>query len=205
MRVLLNDREISGLDPRLARRIRGRPGDRAVEDVALAAADSIRARGRELMLLLFGTAGLAAFLLCVNVAIIALRAPQATGYAVVACAGAAILIGALVAVLYVLMLGAHRRRVEARTSTAQLPAGTTVRVDGSGLTVDGRTTGWAALNVDELGVRERQGSESRVTYVERLVLSDGARVIPLDALFLGSGRALLRQAWYRLSAAGADR
>jgi hypothetical protein len=202
MRVLLNDRDIGGLDARLERRLQGRPSDRVVEAVALTGSDSIRARARELMLLLFGTAGVAALLLCVNVMIIGLRVPQTMGYVVVACAGAAVLIGALVAVLYMLMLGAHRRRVEARASAPQLPAGTIVRVDGGGLTVDGLTAGWAGLRVDELGVRERQGSESRVTYVERLVLHDGGRAIPLDALFLGNGRAVLRQAWYRLSGAG---
>jgi hypothetical protein len=205
MRVLLNDRDIGGLDARLERRIQGRPGDRVVEALALTASDAIRARGRELMLLLLGTAGLVAFLLCLNVFIIALRAPQAIGYAIPACAAAAALTGAIVAVVYVLMLGAHRRRVEARASAPQLPAGTAVRLDGAGLTVDGRLCAWAALKVDELGVRQRQGSESRVTYVERLVLSDGGRAIPLDALFLSSGRAAPQQAWYRLSPSGAGR
>ena len=202
MRVLLNDTDIGGLDARLERRLRGRPSDRLVEGVALTALDSIRARGRELMLLLFGTAGLVAFLLCLNVFIVALRAPQAIGYAVPTCAAAAVLTSAIVAVLYVFMLGAHRRRVEARASLAQLPAGTVVRVDAAGLTVDGRLIRWPVLQVEELGVRERQGSESRVTYVDRLVLSDGGRGLPLDALFLGNGRALLRQAWYRLTASG---
>src|SRR5271154_5841646 len=107
MRVLLNDRDIGGLDARLARRIQRRPSDRAIEGVALSAADSVRARGRELMLLLGGTAGLIAVLLCLNGVIIALRAPQAIGYAVPVCAAAALLTGAIVTVLYWLMLSAH--------------------------------------------------------------------------------------------------
>ena len=205
MRVLLNDREIGGLDARLERRIQGRSSGRVVEGVALAASDSIRVRARELMMLLFGTAGLVAFLLCLNVFVVALRAPQAIGYAVPTCVGAAVLTGAIVAVLYGLMLGAHRRRVEARASLAQLPAGAAVRLDDAGLSIDGHAASWATLKLDELGVRQRQGSESRVTYVERLVLSDGARAIPLDALFLSNGRAAPQQAWYRLRASGGGR
>jgi hypothetical protein len=205
MRVLLNDREIGGLDARLERRIRGRPSDAVVEGVALAASDSIRARGRELQLLLFGTVGLVALLLCLNLFVVALRAPQAIGYAVAACAAAAVLTGAIVAVLYALMLSAHRRRVEARASLAQLPEGARVRLDSAGLSVDGRTAIWSALRVEALGVRERQGSENRVTYVERLVLSSGGQMVPLDALFLSNGRVVLRQAWRQLSTAGVGR
>ncbi len=202
MRVLLNGRDVGGLDQGLERRLQGRPSERVIEAVAWSPADSIRARGRELLLLLFGTAAIVAFLLCLNLFIVALRAPQVMGYVAAAFAGAAILVAGLVALLYALMLGAHRRRVEARAAVAQLAAGTTVRLDATGLAVGGRLSAWAALTIDELGVRQRQGSESRVTYIERLVLSDAARVIPLDALFLSNGRAALQQAWYRLRAAG---
>ncbi len=202
MRVFLNDRDVGGLDQGLERRLQGRPNDRVIEAVVWSDAESVRARGRELMLLLFGTAALVVFLFCLNLFIVAVEAPQVMGWVAVAFAGAAILVAGLVALLYALMLGAHRRRVEARSTVAQLPAGTTVRLDATGLTVGGRLSAWTALTIDELGVRRRQGSESRVTYIERLVLSDAAGVIPLDALFLGNGRAVLQQAWYRLRAAG---
>jgi hypothetical protein len=202
MRVFLNDRDVGGLDQGLERRLQGRPNDRVIEAVVWSDAESVRARGRELMLLLFGTAALVVFLFCLNLFIVAVEAPQVVGWVAAAFAGAAIFVAGLVALLYVLMLGAHRRRVEARSTVAQLPAGTTVRLDATGLTVGGRLSAWTALTIDELGVRRRQGSESRVTYIERLVLSDAAGVIPLDALFLGNGRAVLQQAWYRLRAAG---
>ena len=202
MRVFLNERDVGGLDQGLERRLQGRPNDRVIEAVAWSDAESVRARGRELLLLLFGTAALVAFLFCLNLFIVAVRAPQVMGYAAAGFAGASGFVAGLVALLYVLMLGAHRRRVEARSKVAQLPPGTAVRLDAGGLTVGGRLSAWSALTIDELGVRQRQGSESRVTYIERLVLSDAGRVVPLDALFLGNGRALLQQAWCRLRAAG---
>src|SRR5471032_821177 len=188
MRVFLNERDVGGLDVGLERQLQSRPSDRAIECVVWSDAESIRARGRELMLLLFGTAALVVVLLCLNLFIIALRAPQALGYVVLAFSGAAIFTAALVGLLYTLMLADHRRRVEARAAVAQLPAGTTVRLDEAGLTVGGRLCAWSALTVDDLGVRQRQSNKTRVTYVERLVLSDGGRVVPLDALFLSNGR-----------------
>ena len=156
------------------------------------------------MLLLFGTAAMVALLFCLNLFIVSLRAPQVLGYVAAAFAGGAGFTAGLVvsALLYVLMLGAHRRRVEARAALPQLPAGTAVRLDAAGLSVDGRLRAWSSLTIDEVRIRRRQGSESRVTYIERLVLSDGARAVPLDALFLSNGRAVLRQAWRQLRAAG---
>ena len=202
MRVFLNDREIGGLEPGLERPLGGRPNDGALETVAWSDLDSIRARSGELMLLLFGTSGLLVVLLCVNLIVVALRAPQVLGYVAAAFAGGAGFTAGLVALLYVLMLGAHRRRVEAREALPQLPAGTAVRLDAAGLTVDGRLRAWTSLTIDEVRIRRRQGSESRITYTERLVLNDGVRPIPLDAMFLGNGRAVLRQAWRQLRAAG---
>ena len=202
MRAFLNDRQIEGLDQGLERSLGGRPSDGVLEAIAWSDVDSIRARSGELMLLLFGTSGLLALLLCVNLIVVALRAPQVLGYVAAAFAGGAGFTAGLVALLYVLMLGAHRRRVEARAALPQLPAGTAVRLDAAGLSVDGRLRAWSSLTTDEVRIRRRQGSESRVTYVERLVLSDGALAIPLDAVFLGNGRAVLRQAWRQLRAAG---
>jgi hypothetical protein len=202
LRAFLNDREIEGLDQGLERSLGGRPSDGVLEAIAWSDVDSIRARSGELMLLLFGTSGLLALLLCVNLIVVALRAPQVLGYVAAAFAGGAGFTAGLVALLYVLMLGAHRRRVEARAALPQLPAGTAVRLDAAGLSVDGRLRAWSSLTIDEVRIRRRQGSESRVTYVERLVLSDGALAIPLDAVFLGNGRAVLRQAWRQLRAAG---
>jgi hypothetical protein len=202
MRAFLNDREIAGLDQGLERSLGGRPSDGVLEAIAWSDVDSIRARSGELMLLLFGTSGLLALLLCVNLIVVALRAPQVLGYVAAAFAGGAGFTAGLVALLYVLMLGAHRRRVEARAALPQLPAGTAVRLDAAGLSVDGRLRAWSSLTIDEVRIRRRQGSESRVTYIERLVLSDGALAIPLDAVFLGNGRAVLRQAWRQLRAAG---
>jgi hypothetical protein len=145
---------------------------------------------------------LLALLLCVNLIVVGLRAPQVLGYVAAAFAGGAGFTAGLVALLYVLMLSAHRRRLEARQVLPQLPAGTAVRLDAAGLSIDGRLRAWTSLIIDEVRIRRRQGAESRVTYVERLVLSDGVRATPLDAVFLGDGHAVLRQAWRQLRAAG---
>ena len=107
-------------------------------------------------------------------------------------------VGGLVFLLYTMMLGDHRKRVEARAAE-ELPAGTTVRLDAAGLSVGGLSWPWTSLKVDELGIRQRQGNHQRITYVERLILSDGRRAIILDALFLGNGRAVLEQAWFRVA------
>jgi hypothetical protein len=196
MRVLLNGRDIGGLDPHLQRRLWGRRSDRVVEGVTISAQESIAARARELQLLLGGTAAAVAALLALNLFIVVARAPQVLIYVIPALAAAALFIGGLVFFIYTMMLGDHRKRVEARASEA-LPGGTTVRLDGTGLSVGGLSWAWPSLKVDELGIRQRQGEHQRITYVERLVLSDGRRAIPLDALFLTNGRAVLEQAWLR--------
>ena len=135
-----------------------------------------------------------AALLAVNLAIVATSAPQAMGYVGLAAVIAIAFVAAFVWVIYTLMPGAHRRRVEARLDTGT-PEVVAVRVDGAGLTVDGRLTVWTALSIDELWVRQRLASEQRVTYPERLALSDGRRAIVLDALLQSGGQTLLEQAW----------
>lgn len=201
MRVLLNSRDIGGLDPRLERRLWGRRNDKVVEGVALSAEQSVAARARQLQLLLGGAVAAVAILLALNLVIVVVEAPQVMGYVFAALAGAMVAIGALVFGLYALMLRDHRRRVDARTS-AGLPSGTAVRLDATSLAVGGQTWPWLGLTVEELGIRERHANKQRVTYVELLSLSDGHRSIPLDALFLSNGRAVLEQAWYRTRPAG---
>src|ERR1700744_5980967 len=114
MRVWRNNREIGGLDERLARRLRGPVSDRAVEGVALSTAAAIRVRGRELMWLLLGTAAVVVLLLSANVLIIAFRAPQAVATALPASAGSAVFAIIVIAVIYWLTMVIHRRRVAAR-------------------------------------------------------------------------------------------
>ena len=198
MRVLLNGRDIGGLDPHLQRRLWGRRSDRIVEGVTISAQDSIARRARELQLLLGGTAAAVAIMLALNLFIVIARAPQVLDYVLPAFAAAALFVGGLVFFIYTMMLGDHRKRVEARASDA-LPAGTTVRLDAAGLSVGGLSWAWSSLKLDELGIRQRQGNHQRITYVERLLLSDGHRAIPLDALFLDNGRAVLEQAWFRVA------
>jgi hypothetical protein len=198
MRVLLNGRDIGGLDPHLQRRLWGRRSDRVVEGVTISARESIAARARELQLLLGGAAAAVAVLLALNLFIVIARAPQAIGYVIPVLAVVVLFVGGLVFLLYTLMLGDHRRRVEARASDA-MPAGTTVRLDAAGLSVGGLSWIWTSLKIDEVGIRERQGDHRRITYVERLLVSDGRRAVPLDALFLSNGRAVLEQAWFRMA------
>lgn len=199
MRVLLNGRDIGALDPRLEGRLWGRRNQRLIEGVALSADESLAARAQQLRRLLGAAAALVAVLLTLNLVVLAARAPQAMGYVVPIVAIIAGAVTGLFWLLYAVMLGAHRRRVAARGWPGPGLA-TTVRLDASGLTVDGRTSPWSGLRVEEVGIRERQGGERRVTYVEFMTLSDGRRPIRLDALFLSNGRAVLEQAWFRIRA-----
>ena len=199
MRVLLNGQLLGGLDAGLERRLAGGVSNRPIEGVALSAEDSIAARASQLRLMLGAATAFVVFSMALNLFLVAARAPQAMSLVWLI---VAIVLGvtlALVFGLYALMLGAHRRRVEARPDTGLAPQ-TVVRVDAAGLTIAGLVLPWAALTANELWVRERQGNRQRVTYVERLTLSDGHRPVALDALFLSNGRAVLEQAWRRLRA-----
>ncbi|HZZ89290.1 MAG TPA: hypothetical protein VFE13_13255, partial [Caulobacteraceae bacterium] len=111
--------------------------------------------------------------------------------------GTAFLAAGLCWLVVGLMIRAHARRIEARAAAMTLAPGVIVRVDPTGVSVDGRAWAWCSLRIDELGVRERQGNDTRITYVERLALSNGQRRLNLDALFLTNGRALLQQIWRR--------
>ena len=201
MRVLLNGRELPGLDSGLERRLAGGVRNGPVDSIALSPAGSVAWRGRQLRLLLGAVGAGVVLLMGVNLAIVATSAPQAMGYVALAAVIAIAFVGALVWVIYALMLAAHRRRVEARPDTG-MSEGVAVRVDGDGLTVDGRLAPWTALRVDELWVRQRLANKRRVTYPERLTLSDGGRAIVLDALLQSGGQSLLEQAWRRLKLAG---
>jgi hypothetical protein len=196
MRTLLNGRELDGLDPGLERRLAGGVSNRPVEGVALSDQGSIAARAGQLRLILGAATAFVILSLALNVGIVAARAPQAMALVWLIASIALGVTLALVFGLYVLMLGAHRRRVEARPDTGLAPQ-TVVRVDAAGLTVAGLVVPWVALTADELWVRERLENRRRVTYVERLGLSDGHRPVVLDALFLTNGRAVLEQAWRR--------
>ncbi len=204
MRVLLNGLELSSLDGGLERRLAGGVRGGPVDSVALSPAGSIAERARQLRLLLGATAAAVVLLVALNLAMIGAVASQLMGYLALAAVIAIVFTGGLVWALYTLMLAAHRRRVEARPDTG-LAEGETVRVDGAGLTVGGQLLAWTALRVDELWVRERLANERRVTYPERLTLSDGRRAIVLDAVMQSGGQALLEQTWRRLKLAEAGR
>jgi len=201
MRVLLNGRELPGLDSGLERRLAGGVRNGPVDSVALSPVGSIAWRGRQLRLLLGAVGAGVVILMAVNLAIVATSAPQATGYVALAAAIAIAFVSVLVWAIYTLMLGAHRRRVEARPD-AGMSEGVAVRVDAEGLTVDGRLASWTALGIDELWVRERLANKRRVTYPERLALSGGGRAVVLDAVLQTGGQGLLEQAWRRLKLAG---
>jgi hypothetical protein len=200
MRVLLNGRDIGLLDERLARRLSGRPSEKVVEGVAISAEAAIEARARELRLLFGGAAVFVMLTLAVVFTIVVPRAPRALGLMGLIVAIVVVVTGGLLFVLDALMLGDHRKRVEAR-GTPGLPPGTEVRLDATLLRSGGDAWLWPTIKVEELGVRERQGEHQRLTYVEQLTLSDGRRTIRLDALFMTNGQAVLEQAWRRIQAA----
>ncbi len=204
MRVLLNGRELPGPDSGLERRLAGGVRSGPVDSVALSPDGSIAQRRGQLRLLLGATTGAVVVLVGLNLVLVGAKAPQALGYVALAAVLAIILVGALVWVIYTLMLAAHRRRVEARPD-AGMVEGEPVRVDGAGLTVGGQVLAWAGLQADELWVRERLANERRVTYPERLTLSDGRRTIVLDAVLQSAGQPLLEQTWRRLRLAQAGR
>ena len=197
MRVLLNGRELPGLDGGLERRLAGGLRSGPLDSVALSPDGSIAARARQLRLLLGGVGALVVPILALNLAIVGSRVPQVMGVVALAGVGAVVFVVGLVWLIYALMLGAHRRRVEARPPTG-LADGETVRVDAAGLTVGAQLLPWTTLTVDELWVRERLANERRVTYPERLALGDGRRAIVLDALLQTGGQRALEQAWRRL-------
>ncbi len=201
MRVLLNGRELPGLDSGLERRLAGGVRNRPIDSLALSPAGSIVARAGQLRLLLGAVGAGVVLLMAANLAIIAARVPSAMGYAALAAGIGIAFTGALVWVIYALMLAAHRRRVEARPDTG-MSEGVAVGVGADGLTVDGRLTPWTTLRVDELWVRERLADRRRITYPERLALGNGGRAIVLDALLQSGGQTLLEQAWRRLKLAG---
>jgi hypothetical protein len=197
MRVLLNGRELPGLDSGLERRLSGGVRSGPIDSVALSPSGSIAERRRQLRLLLGATTGAVVLLVGLNLMLVGAKAPQALGYVALAAVIAVVLVSALVWVIYTLMLAAHRRRVEARPD-AGLMEGEAVRVDGAGLTVGGKLFAWTGLQIDELWVRERLADRRRITYPERLTLSDGRRTIVLDAVLQSAGQPLLEQAWRRL-------
>lgn len=197
---MLNGRELAGLDSGLERRLAGGLRGGPIDSVALSPAGSIAARGRQLRLLLGGVGAAVVLLLAVNLALVAGRVPQVMGIVALAAVIGIAFVGGLVWALYALMLGAHRRRVEARPD-AGLSEGAAVRVDAGGLTIDGWLAPWTTLRADELWVRERLANERRITYPERLALSGAGRAIVLDALLQSGGQSLLEQAWRRLKLA----
>ena len=115
MRVLLNGTELAGLDNDLERRLAGGVRNGPVDSISLSPTGSIVARGRQLRLLLGGVGVAVAALLAVNLAIVATTAPDVMGYVALAAVGAIVFVGALVWVLYTLMLartGAGSRRAQ---------------------------------------------------------------------------------------------
>jgi hypothetical protein len=202
MRVLLNGNELAGLDSSLERRLAGGLRSGPLDSVALSPEGSIAARAGQLRLLLGGVGALVVALVALNLVLVGARVPQVLGIVALAGVGAVVFVIGLVWVIYALMLAAHRRRVEARPDPG-LVGGETVRVDADGLALGGQLTPWTALKVDELWVRERLANERRVTYPERLALSDGRRTIVLDALLQTAGQPLLEQTWRRLKRAEA--
>jgi hypothetical protein len=201
MRVFLNDRELAGLDARLQRRLSGRPSGRVVEGAAISAQESVRLRRRELVLLVAVALAAVVLTLGATLALVAVRRPEVLGLLVLAFAAAAILTAGFSSLVVGVMVRAHARRVERRAPAFSLVPGSAVRVEAAGVDVAGRTWPWTSLRIDELGVRQRQGNDAQITFVERLVISDGQRSVNLDALFLSNGRAVLEQIWRRAQAA----
>jgi len=200
MRVLLNGRELTGLDSGLERCLGGGLRGGPLESVALSPDGSIAARAGQLRLLLGGVGALVVVLIVLNLALLGAHVPEVMDVAALAGVGAALFVLGLVWAIYALMLAAHRRRVEARPDPG-LVGGETVRIDDAGLTVDGLLSPWTLLRVHELWVRQRRANERLVIYPERLALNDGRRAIVLDAVLQTGGQALLEQAWRRLQRA----
>ena len=174
MRVLLNGRELPGLDSGLERRLGGGVRSGPIDSVALSPAGSIAERRGQLRLLLGATTGAVVLLVGLNLALVGAKAPQALGYVVAGGGLAVVLVGALVCGH--LHADAGRAPPPGRgagSDAGMLDGRASVRVDGAGLTVGGQILAWAGLKADELGVRERHANERRVTYAERLTLSDG--------------------------------
>jgi hypothetical protein len=201
MRVLVNGRDVGALDRRLERRLTERLNDRTVEAVAISPADSVLARRRQVRTMMIAAVSVTVFTLIVVLGIVSTRAPFAIAWLIPVFVLATLVTCGIAYVVFDQMLRAHQRRIDARLPP-QLAPGATVRVDPASLSVGGQTWPWSALTVEELGLREWQGSETRMTAVDQLTLNDGARRISLDALFLTNGRAVLAQAWLRLRAAG---
>jgi len=202
MRVLVNGRDVGALDRRLERRLTQQLNHRVVEAVAISPADSALGRRRQLRVMSIACMAVVIFSLLVVLGVVWIRAPYAIGWLIPVFVLAAAIAAGIGGVTFNLMQGDHQRRIDARPPP-QLAPGVIVRADASSLSVGGRGWLWTALTVEELGLREWQGSEARMTEVDQLSLSDGASQIVLDALFLTNGRTVLTQTWLRLRAAGA--
>jgi len=144
---------------------------------------------------LFVILGAIVLVLTTSLSLLAAPQDQALVLAVIAAANLALWV-----FFYVIL----RRRMAAwnaalaQRSLGLPPAGTRVRIDAMGLTVDDRLLERAALRIDQVELSEHRARGVSIFLIERLSLATASEVVVLDSAMIGNGRLLTGNVWRRL-------
>lgn len=77
-------------------------------------------------------------------------------------------------------------------------AGTRLRIDGAGLSLDGRLIELPSLRIDQVELSEHRARGVSIFLIERLSLATASEVVVLDSAMIDGGRLLTGNVWRRL-------
>lgn len=201
MRVLINDKLVDALTPRVASSLLLGRELAEVKGRALAPAEATEAyigQTRRWFTIL----SVVAIVLMLAVVVAGLASdPNDAAFLIV---GTVVIVAALL--LFMVLLLRHRvhkwnARLQHRVE-GLAPAGTAVFLDAQGLAVGAEIFAWPALTLAQIeltgGGMPSGETSSLVHVIERLVLSAGSRSVVLDRTMMENGILLIDNAWRKL-------
>ena len=199
MQIAVNGKPVATLSSAIEKRLAERHSPEVAEGAVLSAEQSTDAWARRTRLfygILCGIAG------AIGTAALVMAALWEPGDLTVVLPTYLILAGGLAWLLrfaYRRNLAKVRGRADAQLPR-MAPAGTKIRADADGLTVGQLRHPWSDLAVDTVEITDTSFDDSSVSWVERLDLIGGGRLIVLDTVLVGNGAAVLAKAWRELKA-----
>jgi hypothetical protein len=191
LRIIFDGRQVERLDPKIARRIGPWADSPLVEGLIVAADSIIAAEARRSKMGLFVLGGILAAIL-IAVAIIALSYEPSD---IVFVAPLYLVIMAAMGVgapAFYRRSMARRRDQLVRRAARTAPPGTAVRLDATGLTLDGRPTPWPNIAIEAVEIVTESNPDSADSYqVDTVVLNMGSQSLVLDRGLTTNGGQIL--------------
>ena len=201
MRVLINDKPVDALTPKVAASLLLGREQAEVTGRVLTAADATEAYVKQTKRWFTILSGIAIVLM---LAISVLGLTYEPNDAALLIVGMMVIVAALV--LFMVLLLRHRmktwnQKLQHR-GEGLAPAGTAIFLDDKALAVGSDTFGWPLLAVDQIeltGGSVPSGDTSTIVHViERLAFSSGTRSVVLDRAMMENGILLVDNAWRKV-------